>query len=81
MTEERRKELVRLLHKLAAEGRVAIRHSRQEANKELKRKQQAHEIPEDDAHRQMDEVQKMTDNYIHKVDELLKTKEAEVMEV
>jgi ribosome recycling factor len=81
LTEERRKEMVRLLHKLAEEGRVAIRHARQEANKELKRKQQAHEVPEDDAHRQMDEVQKMTDNFIHKIDELLKTKELEVMEV
>jgi ribosome recycling factor len=81
LTEERRKEMVRVLHKLAEEGRVAIRHARQEANKELKHKQQAHEIPEDDAHRQMDEVQKMTDNFIHKVDELLKSKELEVMEV
>ena len=81
LTEERRKEMVRLLHKLAEEGRVAVRHARQEANKELKRKQQAHEVPEDDAHRQMDEVQKMTDNFIHRIDELLKTKELEVMEV
>ena len=81
LTEERRKEMVRLLHKLAEEGRVAIRHARQEANKELKRKQQAHEIPEDDAHRQIEEVQKLTDNFIHKVDELLKSKEVEVMEV
>ena len=59
----------------------AQRHARQEANKELKRKQSAHEISEDDAHRQMDEVQKITDNFIHKVDELLKTKEHEVLEV
>jgi ribosome recycling factor len=81
LTEERRKEMVRMLHKLAEEGRVAIRHARQEANKELKRKQQAHEIPEDDAHRQMEEVQKMTDNFIHRIEELLKSKEQEVMEV
>jgi ribosome recycling factor len=81
LTEERRKEMVRMLHKLAEEGRVAIRHARQEANKELKRKQGAHEISEDDAHKQMDEVQKMTDNYIHRIDELVKAKEVEVMEV
>lgn len=81
LTEERRKDMVKMLHKLAEEGRVAIRHARQEANKELKKKQGAHEISEDDAHRQMDEVQKMTDNYIHKIDELVKGKEAEVMEV
>ena len=81
LTEERRKEMVRMLHKLAEEGRVAIRHARQEANKELKRKQGAHEVSEDDAHKQMDEVQKMTDNFIHRIDELVKAKEVEVMEV
>ena len=81
LTEERRKEMVKTLHKLAEEGRVAIRHARQEANKELKAKQAKHEISEDDSRRQQDEVQKMTDNYIHKVDELLKAKEQEVLEV
>jgi ribosome recycling factor len=81
LTEERRKEMVRMLHKLAEEGRVAIRHARQEANKELKRKQGAHEVSEDDAHKQMDEVQKLTDNFIHRIDELVKAKEVEVMEV
>src|SRR5688500_11274859 len=58
LTEERRKDMVRTLHKLAEEGRVAVRHARQEANKELKRKQQAHELSEDDVRRQIDEVQK-----------------------
>jgi ribosome recycling factor len=81
LTEERRKEMVRMLHKLAEDGKVAVRHARQEANKDLKRKQSAHEVSEDDAHRQMEEVQKMTDNYIHKIDELLKAKEQEVLEV
>jgi ribosome recycling factor len=70
-----------MLHRLAEEGRVAIRHARQEANKELKKKQSAHEVSEDDAHRQMEEVQKMTDTFIQRVDELLKGKEQEVMEV
>jgi ribosome recycling factor len=81
LTEERRKEMVRMLHKLAEEGRVAVRHARQEANKELKRKQGAHEESEDEVHKQMDEVQKMTDNFIHRIDELVKAKEVEVMEV
>ena len=81
LTEQRRKDMVKMLHKLAEEGRVAVRHARQEANKELKRKQQAHEISEDDAHRQMEEVQKLTDNFIARVEELLKAKEQEVMEV
>ena len=81
LTEERRKDMVKMLHKLAEEGRVAIRHARQEANKELKRKQASHEVSEDEVHKQMDEVQKMTDNFIHRVDELVKSKEVEVMEV
>jgi ribosome recycling factor len=81
LTEERRKDLVKVLHKLAEEGRVAIRHARQEANKDLKKKQGAHEISEDDAHRQMEQVQKLTDEYITKIDQLLKAKEHEVMEV
>jgi ribosome recycling factor len=81
LTEERRKEMVKLLHKLAEEGRVAIRHARQEANKELKKKQGDHEISEDDAHRQMEQVQKLTDEYIAKIDQLLKHKEQEVLEV
>jgi ribosome recycling factor len=81
LTEERRKDMVKLLHKLAEEGRVAIRHARQEANKDLKKKQASHEISEDDAHRQMDLVQKLTDEFIAKIDQLLKTKEHEVLEV
>jgi ribosome recycling factor len=81
LTEERRKDMVKLLHKLAGEGRVAIRHARQEANKELKKKQADHEISEDDSHRQMEQVQKLTDEYIAKIDQLLKAKEQEVMEV
>jgi ribosome recycling factor len=81
LTEERRKEMVKLLHKLAEEWRVAIRHARQEANKELKKKQTDHEISEDDVHRQMEQVQKLTDEYIAKIDQLLKHKEQEVMEV
>jgi len=81
LNEERRREFVRLLHKLAEEGRIAIRHARQEANKEIKRAQQAHEIGEDDAHRMTEEVQKMTDEYIGRIDQLLATKEQEIMEV
>lgn len=81
LNEERRKEMVRMLHKLAEEGRIAIRHARQEANKTLKQQQSNSEISEDEARRQMDEVQKLTDEYISKIDHLLKAKEEEVMEV
>ncbi|HLU25566.1 MAG TPA: ribosome recycling factor [Longimicrobiales bacterium] len=81
LTEERRRELVKLLHKMAEDGRIAVRQARQEGNKEIKRRQQAHEISEDDAHRELQQVQTLTDEYIAKIDELLKAKEKEVMEV
>lgn len=81
LNEERRREMVKLLHRLAEEGRVAVRIARQEANKEIKAKEGAHEIGEDDARRQLDDVQKLTDEYIARVDAMLKTKEQEVMEV
>lgn len=81
LNEERRREMVRLLHKLAEEGRIAIRHARHEANKRIKSAEHSHEIGEDDARRQTDEIQKMTDEYIAKIDHLLKAKEEEVMEV
>ena len=71
----------RMLHKLAEEGRVAVRQIRQDANKEIKAKQGKHEVSEDDAHRQMEEIQKLTDQHIKKIDELLGHKEQEVMEV
>lgn len=81
LNEERRREMVKMLHKLAEEGRVGIRHARQEANKEIKRRQSEHELGEDEAHREMDRIQKLTDEYIGKIDGLLKGKEEEVMEV
>lgn len=81
LTEERRKDLVRMLHKMAEEGRVGVRHARQEANKEIKRSEQAHEVSEDEARRKQDEVQKLTDEFVARIDELLKSKEEEVMEV
>lgn len=81
LNEERRREMVKLLHKLAEEGRVAIRHVRQEANKGIKAQEHAHELGEDAARRALDEIQKLTDEYIGKVDHLLKVKEEEVMEV
>jgi ribosome recycling factor len=81
LTEERRRDMVRMLHRLAEEGRVAVRHARQEANKTVKSQQQGHEVSEDEAHRLTGEVQKLTDEYIGRIDQLLKSKEEEVMEV
>ena len=81
LNEERRKELVRLAHKVAENGRISIRHSRKEANDLVKKGEKEHQISEDEAHRGMDEVQKLTDSYIEKMDELLKVKEDEIMEI
>lgn len=81
LSEERRKDMVRLLHKMAEEGRISVRHARQEANKEIKQRQQDNEISEDDARRQLDQVQEITDEYVSRIDDLMKAKEAEVMEV
>ena len=81
LNEERRREMVRMLHRIAEEGRVAVRHARQEANKSLKQQQSDSDLSEDEARRQMDDVQKITDEYIGKIDHLLKSKEEEVMEV
>jgi ribosome recycling factor len=72
---------VRLLHKLGEEGRIAVRHARQEANKQIKQREHDHEIGEDEARRQMDEIQQLTDEHIARIDQLLKAKEEEVMEV
>jgi len=81
LTEERRKDLVRLCHKLAEEGRIAIRNIRRDANEHLRKAEKEHEISEDEMHWGLEEIQKLTDTYIQRIDELLKKKEAEVMEV
>lgn len=81
LTEERRKEFVKVLHKLAEEGRVAIRQARKDANDDIKARQKKEGLSEDDIRREQEKVQKLTDQYIGKVEETLKHKEAEVMEV
>ncbi|NLP37923.1 MAG: ribosome recycling factor [Firmicutes bacterium] len=81
LTEERRKELVKVCRKKAEEGRVAIRNIRRDANEELKQMEKAGEITEDEYHRAMDEVQKITDKMIENVDKVLADKEKEIMEV
>lgn len=81
LTEERRREIVKLIKKLAEEGRVAIRNIRRDANEELKRKEKQGEIGEDDSRKGQEEIQKITDEYIEKIEELIRSKEKEVMEV
>ena len=81
LTEERRKELVRMVRQLGEEGRVAVRNTRREANELLKEAQKAGEVAEDESKRGQHQVQELTDEYVEKVDVLLKEKEEEIMEV
>ena len=78
LTEERRKELVKVVHKLAEEGRIAVRHARTDA---LSRIKKLEHVPEDDKTRAEKEVQKLTDDHIKQIDGLIHAKEAEIMEV
>lgn len=81
LNEERRKELVRLCKQYAEESRVAVRNIRRDANERLKRLEKDGAISKDDLHRAEAEVQKVTDVYISRIDEALKRKEEEIMEV
>ncbi len=81
LTEERRKDLIKVVRAEAEDGRVAIRNVRRDANNELKNLQKDKEISEDDAHRAEEEVQKLTDKYIAQVDEILTVKEQDLMAV
>ena len=81
LNQERRKEFVKVLHKHAEDARVSIRHARQEARDDIKHKMKDHTVPEDEGRKQEAEAQKLTDQYIKQIDDLLKHKEEEVMQV
>ena len=81
LTEERRKDLVKVVRKRAEEGKVAVRNVRRDVNEQLKSLQKNKEMSEDDLKKSLDEGQKITDTYIKKVDEVLLHKEKEIMEV
>jgi ribosome recycling factor len=81
LTEERRKTLIKHAHKLAEDGRVAIRNVRRDANDGLKKLLKEHELGEDDEKHAISEVQKLTDQHIEKVNEALKKKEGEIVAV
>jgi ribosome recycling factor len=79
LTTDRRKELVKVVKKMAEDGKVALRNVRRDANERLKDLKKDKEISEDDAHRAQDEVQKLTDDFIKKVDAQAADKEKEIM--
>lgn len=81
LTEERRKDLVKLAGKYAEQARVAVRNIRRDANDDLKKAEKASDISQDDQKKMETEVQKDTDAAIKRIDEAMKTKEAEIMQV
>jgi len=81
LTEERRKQLAKQVHDVAEDHRTAVRQMRRDANEKLKKMLKEKLISEDAEHDALDEVQKLTNNYISRIDELSKTKEQEIMSV
>ncbi|QSX32511.1 ribosome recycling factor [Shewanella avicenniae] len=81
LTEERRRDLVKVVRAEAENGRIAIRNVRRDANSDVKKLEKDKECTEDDVRRSEDEIQKITDQFIKLIDEILAAKEAELMEV
>ncbi|ASS91530.1 MAG: ribosome recycling factor [Bacillaceae bacterium] len=81
LTEERRKELTKVVRKYSEDAKVAVRNIRRDANDELKKLEKAGDITEDELRGFQDDVQKLTDEYIKKIDSATKEKEKEIMEV
>ncbi len=81
LTEERRKQLVKIVRKRAEESKIAVRNIRRDSNEELKKLEKNEHVSEDEVKKEHDEVQKITDSFIKKIDELLEHKEKEIMEV
>jgi ribosome recycling factor len=78
LTEERRKELVKIVHKLAEEGRISIRHTREDARSRIKK---VEHVSDDEKHRSEGEIQTLHDDAISEIEEIVKVKEAEILEV
>ncbi|MGE6631430.1 ribosome recycling factor [Bacillus sp. NPDC077027] len=81
LTEERRKELVKVIKKYSEEAKVAVRNVRRDANDDLKKLEKNGDITEDELRSSSDDVQKLTDEYVSKIDDVTKNKEKEIMEV
>ena len=80
LTEERRKELVKVVHKIIEEGRVAIRNIRRDANDHLKKSEKDHDLSEDNLRRATDNIQEMTNDHINNLNQIQDAKEKEILE-
>ncbi len=81
VTEERRKELIKVIKKYGEDAKVAVRNERRDANEELKKQEKAGELTEDDLKKSLEDVQKMTDKTMKDIDQIVVDKEKEIMEV
>ncbi|MDP3110936.1 MAG: ribosome recycling factor [Thermodesulfovibrionales bacterium] len=81
LTEERRKQLVKVAKKNAEDSKIAVRNIRRDTNEEIKKLEKEKHLSEDNTKKSLDEIQKLTDTYIKKIDEILMHKEKEIMEV
>ncbi len=81
LTEERRKEMVKLVKKFSEDSKVAVRNIRRDANEHIKKNEKDKKITEDDRKRLEDEIQKMTNDFIKKIDDMVVNKEKEIMKV
>ena len=79
LTEERRKELVKQVHKIIEDGRIAIRNIRRDANEQLKALEKSHDLSEDNLKRELDNIQELTNQYIEKLNKIQKDKEEEIL--
>lgn len=80
LTEERRKELVKQVRKMGEDTKIAVRNIRRDTIEKLKKQKKDKEISEDEMYKKQDEVQKLTDNHVQKTDEIISSKEKEIME-
>ena len=81
LTEERRKDLVKVVKRFGEETRVSIRNIRRDANERFKKREKDHDISEDQMHTSQDEVQRLTDQFVKQIDEVVAAKEKEIMEI
>lgn len=81
LTEERRKDLVKVVKRLGEESKVSVRNARRDGNERLKKMEKSHDISEDQMHTTQDDIQKMTDKFIKQVEEIIQVKEKEIMEI
>ena len=81
LTEERRKDLTKLIKKMGEESKVAVRNCRREANEQIKKAEKAGDLTEDDVKKDLDEIQKMTDKCMKDIDQIIAAKDKEIMEI